>query len=505
MSQMSKQSWRALKDLSDPAAERTIIAGIIQHGADAFYEVDGTLNPNSFSVKENMVVFSAIKKLISEDKVERPDISTILTAIRTIDKDFVSKNNLTDYLTAVCSEKILKENIKTVGAIVSRLSFGRELIKRLESSIEGIRAISGEESMMQIASIAEDAVNSATDSLVSDEDIIDFSGVVSDYIDFFKSKKGQRLWISSGFPLYDKAIGGGFVCPGVHILGARTGVGKSFISVNVARNVSFLGIPVLYLDTELDPTFTMARYLAGVSGVPIDTITAGTFDSFEESRKIVHAQKQMEKAPFSYYNISGKHHKDWVGIIRKWVMKNVGFDDTGNLKPCLVILDYIKTMDLEHVGDFQEYQYLGQVSTDLHNFSIKYKLPIFALVQLNRDGIDREDQGVIAGSDRILALCSSFAILKMKSEQDVSADPKENGERKIVVLKSRYGTGTEFGEYINIKSNLAIGRMEEGVNNVEARKSRQNLITNAVKAKEGTRQKKEYAKANETEEEGIPL
>jgi len=57
--------------------------------------------------------------------------------------------------------------------------------------------------------------------------------------------------IPTGFPRYDSCIGGGFRRGTVNVVGARPKVGKSTFCLNVAKNVSFAGIPVLYLDTEM--------------------------------------------------------------------------------------------------------------------------------------------------------------------------------------------------------------------------------------------------------------
>jgi hypothetical protein len=133
------------------------------------------------------------------------------------------------------------------------------------------------------------------------------------------------------------------------------------------------------------------------------------------------------------------------------------------------MLDYLKTMDMSDVGDIQEYQYLGDFITKLHNFAVKYDVPILTTVQLNRDGINKEDSSVVSGSDRILWLCSSLAYLKKKTDEDVAAgDSKTNGDRKLIVIETRYGQGMDTtSEYINIISNLERSEMVEGKFNFE--------------------------------------
>jgi hypothetical protein len=128
-----------------------------------------------------------------------------------------------------------------------------------------------------------------------------------------------------------------------------------------------------------------------------------------------------------------------------------------------VVYDYIKLMDAGDIkSNLAEFQLLGFLLTEMHNFALKYDIPVLAAVQLNRSGGDQEDGTVLAQSDRILWLCSSFTILKRKSPEEMNVDPKDNGDRKLVVTDTRFGAGMEPGEYINLKTNLACAKVTEG-------------------------------------------
>lgn len=128
-------------------------------------------------------------------------------------------------------------------------------------------------------------------------------------------------------------------------------------------------------------------------------------------------------------------------------------------------------MNLED-SNHQEYQYIGQILTDLHNFCIKYNLPILAGCQLNREGIDREDQGTLSASDRINWLASSVTLLKNKTDVDYASSPVTDGNKKFVIVKSRFGPGTGDGEYINLKCDLARSLIIEGETNLNVRKNK---------------------------------
>jgi hypothetical protein len=201
-----------------------------------------------------------------------------------------------------------------------------------------------------------------------------------------------------------------------------------------------------------------------VSGVELNRVETGQFvNNPHESKAIWSCQEHIEKLLIDHFSVAGLSPQAIISICRRWLSKIVGFTNSGTAKPCLIIYDYIKLMDdgaFKH--GLQEYQLLGFLTTALHNFAVKFKLPILATVQLNRDGIDKENSAIISGSDRIVWLCSNFTILKRKSQSELNDDPPANGTKKMIVTDTRYGAGMESGEYVNIIENLSIAKFAEG-------------------------------------------
>ena len=100
--------------------------------------------------------------------------------------------------------------------------------------------------------------------------------------------------------------------------------------------------------------------------------------------------------------------------------------------------------------------------TGLHNFALKYEIPILAFIQLNRDGITKESTDTASGSDRIIWLCSNFSIYKAKSDEEIAKDGPENGNRKLVPLIARHGEGLQDKDYINVNMIGKYGKLTEG-------------------------------------------
>jgi hypothetical protein len=207
------------------------------------------------------------------------------------------------------------------------------------------------------------------------------------------------------------------------------------------------------------------RILASISGVSINRIATGKFSTSEiEKEKVLTAAKKLEEIPYHYISIAGQSFENILAIMRKWIYQHVGFDENGRTNDCVIIYDYLKLMSSEGINaSMQEYQVLGFQITKLHNFCVKYDVPCLSFVQLNRDGITKESTDAVSGSDRLIWLCTSFSIFKLKSEEEMAEDKPENGNRKLVPIVSRHGGGLDDGDYISIKMNGSIARLTEGM------------------------------------------
>jgi replicative DNA helicase len=321
--------------------------------------------------------------------------------------------------------------------------------------------VEGTETISQLLGIAESVVFDFT-SLFEEEGDLKATPIgegIQEYVEYLIENPGDITGISTGFPEFDAAIGGGLL-PGVTIVGARAKVGKTTLSVNVAKNIGEQNIPVLYLDTEMVETGKYRdislKMLSMISDVDINDIKSGAIsDDPVKQRKVREAAEWIkEHDNITRIGIAGKPFEDQLYAIRRWIQSNVGLNEDGTAKDCVIIYDYLKLMDGAGVNEaMREFQMLGMMMTALQNLAVRYAVPILSFTQLNRDGLDGEHAGVVAGSDRITWFCTAFCIFKYKSPDEIAEDGPEMGNRKIVVVLSRYGPGHDFGEYCNFAMN----------------------------------------------------
>jgi replicative DNA helicase len=455
----------------DPAAERAVLSSYFQHGKDSYIESCDIIDEECFNLDSNKIVFKCLKHYYQEEN-EKIDIPTFLSTANSLGyKEFFESKDEKKYLNSLTILPVEFKNIRKLAGKLVKLKIASLLSKEMDFASLELNNVTGDESLSNILSIAEQRVFEFTLNLAGAEESSPKSigDGLDEYVDHLESNPVTQIGISSGFPIFDQCIGGGLRPGTVNVIGARMKTGKSFFGDAVALHVSGeTNIPVLVLDTEMSNKDHWHRMLACLSGVKINDIETGKYTTSSESKKrIYQAKEKLKSIPYFYKSIAGQAFEETSSIIRRWIMQKVGVNENGQANQCLIVFDYIKLMSDNSISkNVAEYQALGFLMTSLHNLCVKYQIPCLAFIQLNRDGINREDTDVASGSDRILWLCSNFSIYKRKSEEELAEEEVlANGKRynlKLIPIVSRHGNGLSQGDYINMLGEYEVGRIKEG-------------------------------------------
>ena len=454
--------------VSDIAAERAVLAGICQYGQEAFLDVADIINQDTFTVEHNQRIYECIEKLCRSD-IEVIDAASIMSAAEELGlTNTIASKSCTKHLSSLFNFSISIKNVRKMAAKIRRLQIARLLRDQMNDVGDKLLEINGDESVASILGIAENAIfNFASLINNEDEEPRRISDGLVEYVQYLADNPTDQIGIPTGFPNFDRAIGGGLRPGSVNVIGARIKVGKSLIGSNMGYHIADkLGIPVLNMDTEMTYEDHLHRMLAMASECYIHDVETGKFiQKPGQEAKLKRAAQHIEetKVPYFHKSIAGMPFEEQLAILRRWVVKEVGLDSDGKAKPCVIVYDYLKLMSSESIsGSLQEYQLLGFMMTSLHNFAVRYKLPILMFIQLNRDGITKESTDVASGSDRVMWLCTNFTLFKYKSDEEIAKDGAEAGNRKLVPLIARHGGGLGTGDYINCYFNGSIAKIAEG-------------------------------------------
>jgi replicative DNA helicase len=420
-------------------------------------DVDDLLQVGTFTDEGCQTVYKVMKDFFDENEgANSVDLPT-LTAFANKHKYQLSQYKA---LIGNCKSGTEKNLVRKVAGKLKKLEIAATLYHTVESSQTALRKIDGSESFSQITGIIENPLNEVIAGFNSTNEggPVHLGSIAGPLIDKWFSNPVKQVGLSTGFPIFDKSIGGGMRRGTVNLIASRVKQGKSSWSVNVGLNVSKTSVKVLYLDTEMSDEDQLARCLGNLTGVHSTLIQTGQVNK-EQSQLVFKARDELQKIPFTRASIVGMPFEDIVAIIRRWLLKDVGKDSSGVTKDCLVIYDYFKLMDAGILKDMQEYQAIGFQMNTLHNLFTKYNAPCLSFVQLNRDGISKEDTSVLSQSDRLGWLSDNVSIWKQKSDDELTMDPETT--HKMVPVVQRHGNQLEDGEYITYKFNKQACQIQE--------------------------------------------
>lgn len=467
------------KAFTDKAAEISVLSGIFRHGYDSFVDVSDLIDANVFTDPFNGALYKSIDHHYKDG--DRPlDLPSILSAAKACGVlEIIDKPEEKRHLRSYQNFPIEKDTVRREAGKLVKLRIAEMFDEISAQARRDLRKITGDESLNTIVGILEtplfEYVARINSSEMEGPKHIAYG--VDEYLDNLENNPRDIVGISSGFGIYDTCIGGGYRRGTVNIVAARPKTGKTVWCDNVALHVAgVLGVPVLNLDTEMSREEHLDRILAHLSDVPIKEIESGIYAKDEIKRRAVRkAAQYLKTIPYEYESVINKSFEEQVATIRRWVLKNVGTDEHGRTKDCLVVYDYLQLTDASEFGngDFKEYQILGFQMLSLLRLAARCDVPILSMLQLNRDGIDKETTAGAAGSDRIIWKCANFTILKRKSEEELAEDGgAEEGNLKLVPVVSRHGEALGERDYINLKFQGATAKLVEGRTRNEVAKNR---------------------------------
>lgn len=458
-----------MQPMTDPAAERAVLAAVFQGGSEVYDDVADILTSRSFTVDSNQVIWSCLEKACKDQTNATLDYPTFLSSARSLGVESVfEKASEVTHLRSIMHMPVRRENIRRMAAVVRKLEIARLLDAQLDLGKQHLANVKGDEPIDSILMGVEQPIFDLTSLLADSTDKgVELMGAgAEEYVQYLIDNPREMVGISTGMPRFDMAIGGGLRPGAMDVIASRPKTGKTMLADKFSMHIaSRLGIPVLNIDTEMSQHEHLHRILASMAGIPIRSIECGKM-SPDEQERVRAAARALRDYPYYYRCVAGDEFEDTLSQIRRWVLRNVGIGDNGKAKPCVVIYDYLKLTSSESIskGNLTEWQRMGFIATALKNFATRYQVPILTFAQLNRDGIDKEDTSAISQSDRIIWFCTSCSIYKWKTAEEKASEPhgSEKYTHKLIPIVSRYGEGLPDGDYINIRANYKVGRIEEG-------------------------------------------
>ena len=239
----------------------------------------------------------------------------------------------------------------------------------------------------------------------------------------------------SGYADLDRVLGGGFQKSGLYIIGARPGMGKTTLALNIAERIVERGDAALFVSLEMSRVQIMAKRMALRARMQYSQIMSGQLSDAMYKERFERTLGEMTFLPFYCSDSSALTVAEIAGMARS----------IENLK--VIIIDYLGLIRSSNESK-KLYEQVTEISRDLKALAKRLNVPVIALCQVNRASVqnkakkpslaDLRDSGSIEqDADGVIMLYRPDYFRTDKDEAD------EGGidEIQLIVAKNRHGEG----------------------------------------------------------------
>jgi hypothetical protein len=208
----------------------------------------------------------------------------------------------------------------------------------------------------------------------------DWTGHLLEYLD--RSHDGGLAGASTGLADLDRMTLG--LSPGLYLLAASTGTGKSALAGQVALHVAERHGPVVFVSMELSDVDLGVRLVAVLTTIPKEQLVVGQL-SEEQGARVHTAVERLYRSKL--YLVAGSGYT--TGDIRAHLLRAQAAEGA---RPALLVVDYVQLL-AEQEGDGRSRERnVSAAAKALKNLAGELGVPVLALVQLNRNRAQRADK-----------------------------------------------------------------------------------------------------------------
>ena len=198
---------------------------------------------------------------------------------------------------------------------------------------------------------------------------IDMPGALMQFVDAIDNAKTGRVY--TGLAALDR-LTGGLRGGKMVVLGARPGVGKTALALQMAVHAARHTGPVLLVSLEMDAAEIVSRMVAAESGVDLQALEAGELTD-EQARRASACYPAISALP-----IRMAQNTCTPMQVRREAM---AMKHSGGL--CMVVIDYLQLMRSDEKMK-SRYEEVTAISREIKLLAMDLHVPILALSQFNR-------------------------------------------------------------------------------------------------------------------------
>ena len=416
--------------MQSPDCEKLILAAAMDpQRAPLLDSLLGLISASDFATEYHGVLWGCIRVLHETSNAH--DVVALV--------DYTRRRNLfvggVEYLTSLVDNPLASSaEDASILAAAGRVKSLSNLRNMHEMLTQGLRMCeTGTESLDTVLSYIDDGVqNLRTTNQSSRTGALSMSEVMSEVmLKLERQLDGEEDNTSTptGFEELDNIIGG-LADEDMVILGARPGMGKTTLAMNIAEHIaSNLQRNVLVFSLEMSSTSLGQRALSRKARVNLTNITRGDIHDNDWGR-ISDGITSLGEAQLWIDDTPGLTIADIRARARAFMRKQ---------GKALVVVDYLQFISFSGRGDKREH--VAECSRGLKELARQEKTAVVALSQLNRELESRTNKRPIMSDLRESGAIEQDAdkIIFIYRDEVYNPETKEPGIAEAIVAKNRSG------------------------------------------------------------------
>lgn len=411
--------------------EQSVLGAILLDPGCINDEVVATLHPEYFYLPQHKAIFNAMATMAAINKPM--DFVTILEQLRS-NGDYEQAGGK-EYLTQLAQLVPSVQNIRAYAEVVIEKFYIRSLIQVGRETVEtatdatipaALQIDAAEQRIYEIRQGKETTGLIRLNEIITNETLVRLNQMEDP--DLRKELQG----IPTGLSTLDRIIGG-LHRSDLVIIGARPGMGKTSLILNMAREIAVRSKrKVAFFSLEMSRDQLAQRMLSFDANVDISRLRQGGL-SLEEWERVTYATSALYEANLFVDETSAITVQQIKAKLRR-------------SKPDIVFIDYLQL--LQPTGRSENrVQQVSEMTRDLKIMAKELNIPVVVCSQLSRAGQSkgtshvpqlsdlRESGSIEQDADIVLLLHRPhyYAI----SGEDTDSDPNE---AQCIVAKNRHGS-----------------------------------------------------------------